>query len=437
MPYFANNQKKAKLLQAKFSDNGLESHKICFAISTLEEHKKNQNKIFTCNINREICDEKVEEITKKCCNEDTDYLLNYGPVILGVIGRTEKYYIIDGQHRSKAALILYDKNNRKWGDIRIQYKIHKCKDTYELEKIFQIYNINSDITPFLKIDFAERQVLYEKIRGFKDEFKERKIHDDCKVIASSFSAKRNTTMTNTYHLDEFCNDLYYHLNKNENNWPSDLNILNELFRINMLAIEIYQKECEIDSNWKNYVISLKSDKLKIEKSQFYLSLKNLKWLHCINNSKEKPRFMLLDIKSGKKKIQWSLKESVWKRDFGEEENGQCTCGKTIFLRDHQCGHIVSEKMGGPIEKYNLKPICKSCNKNMGTRNMFEYYFTTSDPEDRNILQLKNYKEDEVTKLCNLMKKVKDQKYADILKDGIKANEVILDAQFLLLILTIE
>ncbi len=55
-------------------------------------------------------------------------------------------------------------------------------------------------------------------------------------------------------------------------------------------------------------------------------------------------------------------------------NGLCQCCKvnTITFTNFDCGHILSERLGGSNTLDNLKPICRLCNNSMGTRNMNEF-----------------------------------------------------------------
>jgi hypothetical protein len=55
--------------------------------------------------------------------------------------------------------------------------------------------------------------------------------------------------------------------------------------------------------------------------------------------------------------------------------GKCyCCGREILLvpKNFECGHVISRYNGGSDNIYNLRPICSSCNKSMGTRDMREY-----------------------------------------------------------------
>eukprot|EP00798_Chlamydomonas_sp_ICE-L_P017333 gene17333-23642_t len=57
----------------------------------------------------------------------------------------------------------------------------------------------------------------------------------------------------------------------------------------------------------------------------------------------------------------------------------------ITQQDFECGHVVSRAMGGATILDNLLPICRSCNRSMGTTDMrvFKetYFRRNADPMD--------------------------------------------------------
>lgn len=70
-----------------------------------------------------------------------------------------------------------------------------------------------------------------------------------------------------------------------------------------------------------------------------------------------------------------LRRKVWetymKNPKGSE--GPCFCCKTnIHILQFECGHKVSYAKGGPTTLENLRPVCGSCNKSMGTKDMYDY-----------------------------------------------------------------
>jgi 5-methylcytosine-specific restriction endonuclease McrA len=70
----------------------------------------------------------------------------------------------------------------------------------------------------------------------------------------------------------------------------------------------------------------------------------------------------------------TVKAEVWKRDFGDEGKGSCyCCGNTITaLGSWEAGHIKASSRGGTDNIDNLKAVCSTCNKSMGTMDMDEF-----------------------------------------------------------------
>ncbi len=78
--------------------------------------------------------------------------------------------------------------------------------------------------------------------------------------------------------------------------------------------------------------------------------------------------------TSRKSIPKPLRRQVWDYYMGQNYSGKCKtgCGKIIDVFDYECGHVVSVKNGGGNILDNLKPICSSCNKSMGTQNLIEF-----------------------------------------------------------------
>lgn len=75
--------------------------------------------------------------------------------------------------------------------------------------------------------------------------------------------------------------------------------------------------------------------------------------------------------SVRKAIPKSLKSKLWKQYFGNNMVGNCFCCKAEIegLGGWEAGHILASALGGPDTIDNLRPICSTCNKSMGTLNM--------------------------------------------------------------------
>ncbi len=69
----------------------------------------------------------------------------------------------------------------------------------------------------------------------------------------------------------------------------------------------------------------------------------------------------------------SVRENVWIRYIGNSMVGKCYVCRRAITHDHfQAGHVISRANGGGDTPENLRPICGSCNRGMGTKNMKEY-----------------------------------------------------------------
>ena len=83
----------------------------------------------------------------------------------------------------------------------------------------------------------------------------------------------------------------------------------------------------------------------------------------------------------KKPIPKALRDHVWREYCGRNFDSHCyCCHKKISVQDWECGHIIAEANGGKTIIENLRPICSTCNKSMGTTDMDEFkkLFSKSD-----------------------------------------------------------
>ena len=76
----------------------------------------------------------------------------------------------------------------------------------------------------------------------------------------------------------------------------------------------------------------------------------------------------------KKTIPLPLKALVWNKIIGEEKGiGNCYCCKTKIRQiSFHCGHVISEKNGGPTSIDNLVPLCQMCNCSIGSQNINDF-----------------------------------------------------------------
>lgn len=101
----------------------------------------------------------------------------------------------------------------------------------------------------------------------------------------------------------------------------------------------------------------------------------------------KAKYKVVKPKKTRISIPKTVKDNLWDQHFGKEAGiGKCyCCNAEINSKKFDCGHIISVADGGKNNIDNLKPICSTCNKSMGTQNMetfkkeyFEKNKTNSD-----------------------------------------------------------
>lgn len=85
----------------------------------------------------------------------------------------------------------------------------------------------------------------------------------------------------------------------------------------------------------------------------------------------KAKYKVVKPKKTRISIPKTVKDNLWDQHFGKEAGiGKCyCCNAEINSKKFDCGHIISVADGGTNNIDNLKPICSTCNKSMGTQNM--------------------------------------------------------------------
>jgi len=76
-----------------------------------------------------------------------------------------------------------------------------------------------------------------------------------------------------------------------------------------------------------------------------------------------------------KKLPAKVRNDVWNMYIGDNiAQHKCLCCKKTTIKnvEFECGHVVAKSKGGGDEIQNLRPICSSCNKSMGTTDMIDF-----------------------------------------------------------------
>ena len=86
----------------------------------------------------------------------------------------------------------------------------------------------------------------------------------------------------------------------------------------------------------------------------------------------------LDLGLGKvkkrKPVSKSLRDAVWLKYMKNKAEGKCYCCRIrpIHFTDFEVGHNKAVAKGGYDHISNLRPICRGCNRGMGTKSI-EWY----------------------------------------------------------------
>ena len=84
------------------------------------------------------------------------------------------------------------------------------------------------------------------------------------------------------------------------------------------------------------------------------------------------------VQAKRKAIPKAVKTSVWNKYIETDDPnkliGKCFvgCGSEITIANFEAGHVTAYSKGGSDKVDNLRPICGTCNKSMGTMNLLEF-----------------------------------------------------------------
>ena len=83
----------------------------------------------------------------------------------------------------------------------------------------------------------------------------------------------------------------------------------------------------------------------------------------------------------RKKLTKDQRFEVWKKYIGATKaEGPCyVCKKTIHVTDFDVGHNIARAKGGSDNIPNFRPICRQCNRGMGTMSIETYKAKLNGP----------------------------------------------------------
>ncbi len=84
---------------------------------------------------------------------------------------------------------------------------------------------------------------------------------------------------------------------------------------------------------------------------------------------------LTNISNKRKTVPKPTRVIAWNNTFGISiGQAPCFCCRLILITqsNFEAGHVISNKNGGSVLAENIRPICSTCNKAMGTKCMYNF-----------------------------------------------------------------
>lgn len=325
--------------------NGSKIIKLC-----TKELKENYDNIKKPIIQTYLREDKVDDIHTLYKEEGlySHHFLSCSLITIAYIsiGKSEEYYLVDGQHRINAAIKLYDITDGEDNKIFL-VSIIKISDENELNQLYT--SINQDSHKIHPLPPPPDIFKYASIK---------------KYLQDNYEQYLPKKVTNTvYQIDEIINNL------------TKTDIYNKNSDFTQICQILKKKEKQFFKD-VGYTEIACINKNKFKKSEHTcidnkccMFLKNNNFFEWLLDSNIIPEHDFNERPS----IPNKLRDQVWYKDFGSHTNGPCPiygCTKIMdktVSNSWQCGHIKSHNHGGETSLINLKALCTDCNKKMSDK----------------------------------------------------------------------
>jgi hypothetical protein len=281
--------------------------------------------------------------------------------------------VLDGQHRIKAYAKLHEEGY-PINDVILPVVIYHVKDKDELMQYFQKINKNMPIHPFETEETWEtvgKYICTMMEENFKNYVKAcNGVSKSCRCPhISMYELKSHIQARNVVDKLREYNKTVYDF------WKAIISINMYVSREVKAHIQLCSKsmkriqECDAKANkhkcqvcylgiWRRfewldialYIISKGAQDM----NELYINLSEFSEVRC--------------------RVPFHVREQVWKKIHNNVcDEGICfCCDSTLKFPDMECGHIVAHALGGKACVQNFMPVCKTCNRDMGIMNLYEY-----------------------------------------------------------------
>lgn len=278
-------------------------------------------------------------------------------------------YILDGQHRV-AAFSDLEGRGYNLNDVVVPIVKYNVDNIADVNDYFFKINKHSPIRPIGNLVASEKILSQLILDNFKHYFKYKEQGSKCNCpYISILEFSENINVRNITDKLQKCN-------------KSVKDLWNSILEVNTFLDSISNKQLDAVINKKFIDCKKKAD--KEECRPCYLGVfRQFQWLDMaiyslINGKKVSSfgaKYYTDTMRTNKRSdIPYSVRIQVWKKlNKNICDNGFCyTCNKELLYSDMECGHIIAHALGGNALLDNLMPVCKSCNRDMGTMNLEEY-----------------------------------------------------------------
>lgn len=281
----------------------------------------------------------------------------------------DKTYIIDGQHRCQAFREL-EKMGYDVKDVIIPIVVYRVIDETEMLRYFNMINQNMPIHPLeLHTDYVDcgKVMVENMMKHFGVYIKHDTKNSRCPHINMN-EFKKN--LAGRHNLSEI-------LAKND---KTTLELWEKILEFNIYVKANLKAQHQLCSVMRKRITDCEEKATKFKSSEIcYLGVwRRFEWLDfaltALITGKSFTDINLSCENNTRLPIPYVIREQVWKKcNQNTSDLGICfTCCNDLYFRDMECGHIIAHALGGETTIDNLMPVCKSCNKDMGVMNLFDY-----------------------------------------------------------------
>lgn len=303
-------------------------------------------------------DDKVNDIVSYQQNElrNRGHCNFIGTINIHFCGDTQKFYLVDGQHRYEAIKRISRTNN-----ISVVVELVVVTTLDELKRNYQMINLNTPLPEFSEA--IDKNVPEKVALLYKSEY------------SQMWSKNSRARRPNIYFI-------YF---------QEALGVITEKLKIeNALELKKIVDDYNVRLSKWDFTQFPDSKNLndcmvqKCRETGLFLGLFRhisdeycYEWVREIvkQYTGEDMRRTQCKNTSSKASISKSLKTSIWDTNIGKNiRTALCICcnNTEIKIENFHAGHIVAESVGGATDHSNLLPICSACNTSMGVLDMNEF-----------------------------------------------------------------